>query len=364
MFLVLVLNLASSVLIAVVEIGREASSTPKYLSDWSEYEPGVISSIGVIQQQKLGKTIRDRYSDVIYNNFYNNSYILVKNNNVTVSSLITQLIEIYGSNYKPNLNLFPEDQDLMLSPEKSCKRIQYLLQNNIKKFESNDLYINLTHRNDEVYKIIGNVTVEGIYRLGDFIIRFEEQNFTIPMDIEGQTKDLVKEVYHKYHEWLLYGSLEQAKLSLSMVLGKLIEYFETLIKFKTTQKFFPVMMDQALFLAFLHIIGLDYSPKPPGSAVFLEIHEIAGRHKIRFFYNDKYIESEVCGLECKIEDMITHLDSKLLKPNTKSACEIIGDPEEGKLYKYLAAVSILILLILISKYWDAMTKVFIKSKDE
>ena len=111
-------------------------------------------------------------------------------------------------------------------------------------------------------------------------------------------------------------------------------------------------MDEGLYLAVLHILGFDYAPKPAASVIFIEIHKQFNKHVVRFLYSNKYIESLACGLECSTEDFVAHIESKKLRYNTKSACEMIEEPNDNINLKYFLAIGLLFIMILLAKYWN------------
>ena len=144
--------------------------------------------------------ILQQYEEVIRNNFHQNSAVFVKNTNTSVSSMKIQLKVIFGKNFEVNLNLNPENEDFMMSPEKSCKRLQMLLEHNIKKFEQNELYFEALQRKNEIINITKEFSVQKIYELGDAIISYEEQDKELTIKIDEKTKELVKTIYHRYHD--------------------------------------------------------------------------------------------------------------------------------------------------------------------
>ena len=364
MILLLILQTTFARLIAVIEIACEPISTPKYFFSWNNQELGLITSPGIQQQKNLGGKIKELYSEVITTNFYNKSSVFIKNTDPAIIGFQTQMKEIFDEGIQPQLKLIESTQDFLLSPEKSCNRIIYLLQKNEEKFESHELYLKVLKKKEHFSGIMGNISVRNFYELGDLLISYEEQGLDLPINISIEDILLVKEIYNRYHDWLLYGSIEQGKLGLTNLINKLCSFIRSTFRSDHTQRFLPIIMDKALFLAFLHIIGLDYSPKPSGSAIFIELHSIANKNSVRFYLKDKYIESSICGLECTIDEVVQYLEGKTLKISVENACNVLGDLQEDYNFKYVVAFAILIILIIFAKYSKTITERLNKNKKE
>ena len=352
----------SAELVAVVELAREPTAHPRYFSKVVQGDIGEITETGILQELRLGREIKSRYIEVIMSGFSEKSAIFVKNSPCSMKAMSIQLKEIYGEGAEKWIKSKDESVDFMLSPEKSCQRINYLLKKNIERFEKHDQFLEILQRRQELEKVIGNVTVRGIYELGDYFISLEEQGHIPLLDLENSTVALVKNIYHRYHDWLLYGDIEQGKLALTEIINKIAEFIKITFTSKHAQRFLPFMMDEPLFLALLHVLGLDYSPKPPGSAVFIELHKVMNKNTVRFSFNGRYIESVVCGIECSVQEINDFLLSRTVKVNLNNACSFIGETSKDFNFKYIIVIAILLIMIIIMKYWEKIKEFINKLK--
>ena len=214
----------SAELVAVVELAREPTAHPRYFSKVVQGDIGEITETGILQELRLGREIKSRYIEVIMSGFSEKSAIFVKNSPCSMKAMSIQLKEIYGEGAEKWIKSKDESVDFMLSPEKSCQRINYLLKKNIERFEKHDQFLEILQRRQELEKVIGNVTVRGIYELGDYFISLEEQGHIPLLDLENSTVALVKNIYHRYHDWLLYGDIEQGKLALTEIINKIANF--------------------------------------------------------------------------------------------------------------------------------------------
>lgn len=363
MFLLTFLLCTKGELLAVIGISRETSCLPRFQFDWNYEKIGIINDVGIQQAEELGERIRNRYGDVLVKNFDQKSKVFVKNTQCAVSAMEAQLGKIFPDGLV-SFKLLEEANDFMLSPEKACKRITVLLERNLAKFEKHEIFQMVLQRKKDLERYIGNFTVVDLYKLGDFIISYEEQGKKSLLELEFEVTELVKLVYYKYHEWILYGSIEQGKLALTELLNKLNSFMKVTFKSNKSQRFLPFMIDEALFLALLHIIGLDYSPKPPGSSLSIELHKIANKNTVRFFFNHAYAESSVCGLECSLQEITEHFQSKTLKYPIGQICLIKGEITENFNFKYLLAAFLLFSMIIVGKYWKNLQDFIKKFKTD
>jgi hypothetical protein len=359
-------------LVAVVEIARVPTGYPSVIFPFSSSEEvenkGKIHECGIKQEESLGKLIRERYFPVFKENFRYNSTVFVKNNELARESLKIQLNQIFESKIFNNFSLKTSEADLMMSPEENCLKLKGLLDKNIEKFKNHEIFLEI--QNSSVVKSkVSNFSVQVLYELGSYLISAEERNAS-ELDFSGfdvQTRELVKKVYHKYHEWLLYGTKEQGKLGLNEIFRTLNEFLKTTKKQGKYQRFLPYMMDQGLFLAALHLLGLDFSPKPPASAVFLEIHYVANQFKVRFRDFLSYIESEICGLECNLDDLAEHLSKQVSNLPIKKLCGLKNSDstsEDHWSVKYFVLSAALLLIIFIAKYFISFEGLLNKNKSD
>lgn len=356
-------------LFAVIELAREPTANPRFslpVVGTHKRDLDDISEKGVQQELALGQFIKQRYGKIVLENFNENATYFVKNRKSAVAALNYQIQGIFSNSLK--LKPKPKDytiDELMLSPEIYCQRLASLLKNNFLIFESHPLYINLTKYSHELQPLIGNISVPQVYSLGDFIISYREQGLTLPFNLSNECCLLVIEIYHKYHEWLLYGSIEQGKLGFTDLALSITDYLKRILRPIKSQRFLPIMMDEGQFLAFLHFLGLDFAPKPPAAAIFIEIHKYSDRFTFRIFYENKYVESEAFGLEHNVEYLIDFFNSRVFVGGVKRVCKIVkGSTKESMTWRYWTAGAIGVLLFVMAAYWKKIEPWVIGKKIE
>ena len=260
----------------------------------------------------------------------------------------------------------PIEEDFIMSPEVSCKKLKDQLLKNIEKFEKHELYLEASQI-PELSSILPEISVKSLYDLGNYLISYEDRHLSQPLPLSSKSLETIKEIYHKYHEWLLYGSKEQGKLALHEVFRTLSDYLKVSRRPGKYQRFLPYMMDSGLFLAALHLLGLDYSPKPPSSALFIEVHFVANKYTVRFWNLTQYVESEICGLECKLDEFSEYLEAQLHGSGIKRSCGGAGGAGNVKDHwsiKYVVAALALMFMVTIAKYFKGLESMLIKNKSE
>ena len=352
-------------LLAVIEVAREPTCYPRSVFEFSGEEDlqnrGQLHWTGVKQEETLAAVVRDRYFEVFKDNFRDNSTVFVKNRQSAIDAIKVQLNTVFRKEMFQELKVL-DSEDYGLSPEVHCDKLKHLLLKNLEKFKEHELFTQIT-KNTELGKLLGEVTVEKVYNLGDFILSYEEQMLNLSLGLSDESKNLAKNLYFKYHEWLLYGSKEQGKLGLNEIFKKIEEFLQVSVRKGKYQRFLPFMLDEALFLAALHMLGLNFDPKPAGSALFLEVHRVSNKEKVRFWNISGYVESDLCGLECDLKDLSSHLSTLISSKSTRSLCKVSSNTDSNTL-NYFIAGSILLLLILIAKYYKKIESLFSKNKSD
>jgi hypothetical protein len=260
----------------------------------------------------------------------------------------------------------PIEEDLITSPEASCKKLQDQLLKNIEKFEKHELYI-AAAQIPQLSSILPQISVTSLYQLGGYLVSCQDRRQSHPLPLSQSDSDKIIEVYHKYHEWLLYGSKEQGKLALHEIFRTLSEYLKVSKRPGKYQRFLPYMMDSGLFLAALHLLGLDFAPKPPASAIFIEVHFVANKFTVRFWNRSQYVESEICGLECRLDEFCEYLDGQLHAVGIKRSCGNLGGGGSVKDHwsvKYVVAAVALMFMVTIAKYFKGLEGMLLKNKSE
>lgn len=363
--LFLLIAVAYAKLLAVIELAREPTCYPKTAFRFSSEEDleniGKLNIVGKKQEEMLADIIKKRYWNVFKDNFRHNSTIYVKNRDCAVDAIKTQLNTIYGNEMFSALKV-TETQDFMLSPEVHCDRLKSMLDKNIEKFKEHEIFSQVI-QNPQIGILLDTATVDQIYKLGEFILSYEERELDLSENLSNDLKNAVKTIYFKYHEWLLYGSKEQGKLGLNEIIRKLNDFLQVSVRKGKYQRFLPFMLDEGLFLAALHILGVNFDPKPAGSALFLEVHQVSNKEKIRFWNQTGYIESELCGLECELKDFTSHLSSLIAAKPIQTLCKASTSSELNKENFILVGV-LLLILILVAKYHEKVLSLFSKNKSD
>ncbi|OMJ87316.1 hypothetical protein SteCoe_11002 [Stentor coeruleus] len=356
-------------LFAVIELAREPTTNPRFslpIIETHKENLGDISEKGIQQELSLGQFINQRYGNIILETFNENATYFVKNRKSAIAALNYQIQGIFSNKLK--LKPKPKDytkDELMLSPEIHCQRLVSLLKSNFLIFESHPLYTNLTQYSYELEPLIGNISVLQVYFLGDFILSYTEQGLILPFILSKECQKLVIEIYHKYHEWLLYGSIEQGKLGFTDLALSITDYLKRLLRPIKSQRFLPIMMDEGQFLAFLHFLGLDFTPKPPAAAIFIEIHKYSDRTTFRIFYENQYVESDTFGLEHNVDFLIDFFNSRVFVGGAKRICNIVkGSIKESMTWRYWTAGAIGVLLFIMAAYWRRIEPWIIGKKIE
>jgi hypothetical protein len=348
--ILLLISISSAALIAVLEFAREPTVHPRFELPFSTPEDlahlGEITQTGTEQQLQIASILRSRYFSLINSSFNANSTAFIKRTPAAVSAFNQQMSAFFGHPFQMRPIDLNESSDYILSPEKACARLSWLSNSSISKFEAEDMYQLLIKKVSALPFNSNKITANQVFQLGDYIISYDEQQKKLGFDIENDVKEQVKQVYFKYNEWVRYGSIEQGKLGLTEIFRLVNEYLKRVRRSLKFQQFVPFMMDEALFLALLHIFGLDYSPKPPGSAFFMEIHLINGKNTVRFIYNNQHFESVLFGVESSIEDFATYLESKIIRFNLKHTCTLIGgELKEDNTWKYIVAAGLFVVVV-------------------
>lgn len=310
--LLFLINYSKAYLISVISLEYPSSSTPITSFAWSQSEPlSTLSVLGEFQIEKAAKDLISSYGD----HFKDQSFVTLISKSTTFSQTSAKLFaEHSGLNHEILI------EDLILSPEKKCQRISWLMQRD--RYESKaylQFWQSLSPHLENLEKVIGKeANISNIYLLGDTVISYNERKIQIPFDEETQKAAVLG--YFRYNDLLLYGAKEQGKLATH----GFFSYLNQTAHSKTMSEgtiFFP---DKALFYAVNKMLGFESTE----ITLRIEIHD-EGMRFYKFFREGKEITMPGCENLCTVLEFLKVMEKRMYKSDKAYfyACGVVGDAQ-------------------------------------
>lgn len=175
--------------------------------------------------------------------------------------------------------------------------------------------------------------------IADVLLSYKNRKIEYPNKITKDQAEIAVELYHRYIDTVLFGSREQGILATNEFIIRLMKTLYSVFHRPggLKQRIQIYVGDDAWFMAIMRILGMNYSPSPPSTALFIELHSLSGESKIRFWYKGTYVEVPDCGIECDYKSF----DALINKRNFKSEkihrehCQTLEEISENNWPKYI-----------------------------
>ncbi|CAG9310259.1 unnamed protein product [Blepharisma stoltei] len=356
-FQIIFLSFASAELLFVTEISKEGLKTLPKVYPWSlQEEPNSLTKEGFDQHYQIGQKLKEKYHLLIHP-YYTEEDIISKSCSSLscISSSKAQLEGIYGKPYDFKINFTREVDDFLFKPQKACPRINWLLSYRLEHKAWKEVWGRILVHEKSLEKLVGDsIDMWNIYDLGSVLVSYKDREIPYPNEITKEEAETVIEAYYRFQDTLMFGSRDQGILATNEMMINLLRSLNHAVSkpHLLKQRLHIYVGDDAWYMAIMRILGMDYSPSSPASALFIELHRLGDDHRIRFWQKNSYIEVPECGLECDFREfdrIITKRNFKAEKQH-RTLCFTLEEIKEFYWQKYLLMFFACMFFFLIFKY--------------